>query len=118
MIRNATEEAQRILREAKETADQTIRQINKLAADSGINKELEAQRTKLREQLKKTDDKLAVKAKGPSQPVSAKKLKIGDGVKVLSMNLKVLSVPFQTAPETCLYRWVSCVPRSISVILN
>lgn len=72
MIRNAAEEAQRILREAKETADQTIRQINKLAADSGVNKELEAQRTKLREQLKKTDDKLAVKAKGPSQPVSAK----------------------------------------------
>jgi DNA mismatch repair protein MutS2 len=98
VIRNATEEAQRILREAKETADQTIRQINKLAADSGINKELEAQRTKLREQLKKTDDKLAVKAKGPSQPVSAKKLKIGDGVKVLSMNLKgtVSSLPDST----------------------
>ena len=98
VIRNATEEAQRILREAKETADQTIRQINKLAADSGMNKELEAQRTKLREQLKKTDDKLAVKAKGPSQPVSAKKLKIGDGVKVLSMNLKgtVSSLPDST----------------------
>ena len=98
MIRNAAEEAQRILREAKETADQTIRQINKLAADSGVNKELEAQRTKLREQLKKTDDKLAVKAKGPSQPVSAKKLKIGDGVKVLSMNLKgtVSSLPDST----------------------
>ena len=98
MIRNAAEEAPRILREAKETADQTIRQINKLAADSGVNKELEAQRTKLREQLKKTDDKLAVKAKGPSQPVSAKKLKIGDGVKVLSMNLKgtVSSLPDST----------------------
>lgn len=98
MIRNAAEEAQRILREAKETADQTIRQINKLAADSGVNKELEAQRTKLREQLKKTDDKLAVKAKGPSQPVSAKKLKIGDGVKILSMNLKgtVSSLPDST----------------------
>ena len=98
MIRNAAEEAQRILREAKETADQTIRQINKLAADSGVNKELEAQRTKLREQLKKTDDKLAVKAKGPSQPVSAKKLKIGDGVNVLSMNLKgtVSSLPDST----------------------
>ena len=98
MIRNAAEEAQRILREAKETADQTIRQITKLAADSGVNKELEAQRTKLREQLKKTDDKLAVKAKGPSQPVSAKKLKIGDGVKVLSMNLKgtVSSLPDST----------------------
>ena len=88
VIRNATEEAQRILREAKETADQTIKQINKLAASSGVNKELEEQRAKLRDQMKKTDEKLAVKAKGPSQPISPKKLKIGDGVKVLSMNLK------------------------------
>ena len=29
-----------------------------------------------------------MKPKGPSQPISPKKLKIGDGVKVLSMNLK------------------------------
>ena len=87
-IRNAAEEAQRILREAKETADQTIKQINKLAAGAGLNKELEEQRSRLRDQLKKADDKLAVKAKGPSQPISPKKLKIGDGVKVLSMNLK------------------------------
>ena len=88
LIRNASEEAQRILREAKETADQTIREINRLASESGVGKELEAQRAKLREQIKKTDDKLAVKAKGPNQPISPKKLKIGDGVKVLSMNLK------------------------------
>ena len=88
VIRNAAEEAQRILREAKEPADQTIKQINKLAAGAGLNKELEEQRSRLRDQLKKADDKLAVKAKGPSQPISPKKLKIGDGVKVLSMNLK------------------------------
>ena len=88
LIRNASEEAQRILREAKETADQTIREINRLASESSVGKELEAQRAKLREQIKKTDDKLAVKAKGPSQPISPKKLKVGDGVKVLSMNLK------------------------------
>lgn len=88
ILKNATEEAQRILREAKETADQTIKQINKLAASSGVGKELEAERARLRDQLKKTDEKLAVKLKGPSQPISPKKLKIGDGVKVLSMNLK------------------------------
>ena len=88
LLRNAAEEAQKILRDAKETADQTIRQINRLASDSGLHKELESERARLREQLKKTDDKLAVKSKGPSQPVSPKKLKVGDGVKVLSMNLK------------------------------
>ncbi len=95
VIRNAAEEAQRILREAKETADQTIKEINRLASQSGVSKELEAERAKLREQLKKTDEKLAIKAKGPSQPISPKKIKIGDGVKVLSMNLKgtVSSLP-------------------------
>ena len=88
MIRNAAEEAQRILREAKETADQTIKEINKLSADSGLNRQLEAQRTKLRDKLKATDEKLAIKQKGPQKTISPKKLKIGDGVKVLTLGLK------------------------------
>ena len=88
LIRNANEEAQRILREAKETADQTIRQINKLAQSSGVGKELEAERTKLREKLDKVDKNLSLKnEKGPKKTISPKKLKIGDGVKVLTMNL-------------------------------
>ena len=89
MLRTASEEAQRILQEAKDTADQTIKNINKLASSSGIDyKALEAERTRLREQLKNTSEKLAPKQKGPKQTISPKKLKIGDGVKVLSMNLK------------------------------
>ena len=89
LLRNASEEAQRILQEAKDTADQTIKNINKLAASSGIDhKALEAERSKLRDQLKSTSEKLAPKQKGPKQTISPKKLKIGDGVKVLSMNLK------------------------------
>ena len=96
LIRNANEEAQRILREAKETADQTIRQINKLAQSSGVGKELEAERTKLREKLDKVDKNLSLKKeKGPKKTISPKKLKIGDGVKVLTMNLNgtVSSLP-------------------------
>ena len=96
LIRNANEEAQRILREAKETADQTIRQINKLAQSSGVGKELEAERTKLREKLDKVDKNLRLKnEKGPKKTISPKKLKIGDGVKVLTMNLNgtVSSLP-------------------------
>lgn len=87
LLRQASEEAQKILREAKETADQTIRNINRLAASSGVNKELEAERTRLREQMEKADQRLAVKAKGPKKTVSPKSLRIGDGVKVLSLNL-------------------------------
>ena len=96
LIRNANEEAQRILREAKETADHTIRQINKLAQSSGVGKELEAERTKLREKLDKVDKNLSLKnEKGPKKTISPKKLKIGDGVKVLTMNLNgtVSSLP-------------------------
>lgn len=96
LIRNANEEAQRILREAKETADQTIRQINKLAQSSGVGKELEAERTKLREKLDKVDKNLSLKnEKGPKKTISPKKLKIGDGVRVLTMNLNgtVSSLP-------------------------
>ncbi len=95
LLKNAAEEAQRILQEAKETADQTIRQINKLSADSGLNRQLEAERTKLRDKIKENDQKLAIKQKGPKQTISPKKLKLGDGVKVLTLGLKgtVSSLP-------------------------
>lgn len=89
LLRNANEEAQRILREAKETADSTIRNINRLAQNSGVGKELEAERTKLRENLDKVDKNLSIKnEKGPKKTISPKKIRIGDGVRVLTMNLK------------------------------
>ena len=78
------------------TADQTIRNINKLAKSSGVNKELEAERTKLRGKIQDVDKKLAVKkTAAPKKAVSAKKLRLGDTVRVLSMNLKgtVSSLP-------------------------
>jgi DNA mismatch repair protein MutS2 len=97
MIRAAKEEAQKILRDAKDTADQTIRNINKLAADSGVSKELEEQRTKLRSKLQAVDSSLSLKneKKQPGKRIDPKKLKLGDGVKVLSMNLNgtVSSLP-------------------------
>ena len=98
MIRKANEEAQQILREAKETADRTIKNINKLAASSGIDtKALEAERTKLRDSLKKVEGGLSLKqeTKKPHKAINPKTLKLGDGVRVLSMNLNgtVISLP-------------------------
>lgn len=90
MIRKANEEAQQILREAKETADRTIKNINKLAASSGIDtKALEAERTKLRDSLKKVEGGLSLKqeTRKPHKAINPKTLKLGDGVRVLSMNL-------------------------------
>ena len=88
LLRQANEDAQKILREAKETADQTIKNINRLASSSGAAKELEAERTKLREKMNQVDQKLTVKTKGPKKTLSAESLRIGDSVKVLSLNLK------------------------------
>ncbi|WP_367566983.1 endonuclease MutS2 [Lacrimispora sp.] len=97
MIRDAKEEAQRILRDAKDTADQTIRQINKLAADSGVNKELEAERSRLRNKLQEVDSSLSLrKEKQQSgKEIDPKTLRLGDGVRVISMNLNgtVSSLP-------------------------
>ena len=87
LLRQANEEAQRILREAKETADQTIKNINRLASASGVSRELEAERARLREKMNQVDQKLTVKAKGPKKTLSAKTLQIGDTVKVLSLNM-------------------------------
>ena len=97
IIRRANEEAQQILREAKETADQTVKNINKLAAASGVNtKALEAERARLRENLKKVDGNLSIKQDAkPRKAINPKTLKLGDGVKVLSLNLNgtVSSLP-------------------------
>lgn len=73
MLSKAREEAQKILQDAKDTADQTIRNINKLAKSSGVNKELEAERTKLRGKIQDVDKKLAVKkTAAPKKPFPRK----------------------------------------------
>ncbi len=97
LIRSASEEAHRILRDAKETADRTIKNINKLAASSGVDtRALEAERSRLRENLKKVESGLSLRQDTrPRQAINPKTLRLGDNVKVLSLNLKgtVSSLP-------------------------
>ena len=87
ILNEAREEAQKILREAKETADMAIREIQK--ASSGKERagasDAEAARDLLREGIKKHETRQPVQQKGPSRPVSARKLQLGDEVRVLSM---------------------------------
>lgn len=88
ILRSANEEAAQILREAKEFADKTIREINK-AAHEGDNKKLENTRKNAREKLTKTTDKLVIKPKNIQRKnYSPKDFKLGDRVKVLSMNVE------------------------------
>lgn len=85
LIKQANEEARAILQDAKEYADQTIKKFNKANLSS---KDLENERNQLREKLDSVNSKLTLKSnRTPSKKLSAEKLKIGDSVRVLSLNL-------------------------------
>ena len=86
ILRNARTEASRILKEAKETADRTVKNINRMAEGSGLQNAVEAERQKLRDKLKETEEKTSVRVKGPTRPASPKKLKLGDSVRLPLMN--------------------------------
>ena len=88
IMQKAREEAQAILREAKEYADETIRKYNKLGKESDASRKMEQERTKLREKMSKLDKTAVSAPKKPKKELTAKDLLIGDSVKVLSMNLK------------------------------
>lgn len=95
IINEAKQEAQRILKEAKETADSAIRNINQLKSVEDYAK-AERERERLRKNLKDTASKGGFGEKGPSQPVSPKKIKVGDMVRVMPMGgvtAEVMSLP-------------------------
>ncbi len=89
ILNKARQEAQDILQNAKDFADETIRIINKQTAGGNINKILEAERSKLRGKLDENSSNLSLKPKKPLKKApKAADLKIGDAVRVLSLNLK------------------------------
>ncbi|MDO4297315.1 MAG: endonuclease MutS2 [Lachnospiraceae bacterium] len=89
ILQKAREEAQTILRDAKEYADETIRKYNKLGNAANSTREMEQERARLREKMSELDKKSGIKAaKKPKKELSGKDLRIGDSVRVLSMNLK------------------------------
>lgn len=95
LLRDAKEEARRILLNAKETADEAIKNINRYGAESDQSA-AEAERDKIRKNLKDTSSGSSIVVKGPSKPVSPKKLQIGDEVRIMSMGgvaAKLTSLP-------------------------
>ena len=91
ILRDANEKARAILQEAKDVADETIRDFNKVGASADI-KELEKKRQKVRDKINEKNGKLALgnnqKKPANQKTVDPKKLKKGDSVKIISMNLK------------------------------
>ena len=89
ILRQANEEARAILQEAKSYTDETIKEVTRLAKDgsNGV-KALEGHRSKLRDKMKATDSKLALKnTKTTKAKHKLEDFKPGTLVKVLSLNL-------------------------------
>ncbi len=97
MIQEASEEAHRILREAKEYADETMKNFHKFGKENISVQEMEQRRQELRKKMSKAEKQMAMKktAAPAGKKLNPKDLHLGDAVKVLSMNLKgtVSSLP-------------------------
>ncbi len=90
MIRQASEEAHAILRETKEYADQTMKLFHKFQKDHVDTAAVERERQNLRQRMSKAEKNIVLKpeVKKPQKELNPKDLRLGESVKVLSMNLK------------------------------
>lgn len=88
ILRRANEQANEILQNAKDMADESIRKYNKWMEGSGAVREMEKQRSALREELKRTGEKLNSDQKQKRSGNAPEKLSIGDMVMVHSLGVK------------------------------
>lgn len=89
ILREANEQAREILQDAKAVADETIRIYQKAGPGASL-KDLEKTRDRLRGEIGKKNEKLAIKNNekpSDSKKPAPRQLKIGDHVKILSMGL-------------------------------
>lgn len=87
IIKEATEEARDILQEAKDIADETIRNFHKYGTGTPMQ-EMEKQRQKVGSKISEKNQKLTIKAKTPKGPGLTKDaIKPGEKVRVLSMGV-------------------------------
>lgn len=98
ILRQANEDASHILQEAKQIADETIRDFNKYSHSNPDIAQMEAKRAAVGKKLAASRKKASVAAKDNDKPKNhkvPKNLRVGDPVKVLSMNINgtVYSLP-------------------------
>ena len=90
ILREANEKAKEILQEAKNVADETIRDFNKVNMGADI-KELEKKRQNVRNKINEKNERLSLsntKKEAPKKGLDPKKIKKGDSVRIVSMGLK------------------------------
>lgn len=89
ILREANEQAYHIVKEAKDLADETIRNFNKYGKATAPMREMEKERAKLRGKMDDAAKKMADRQNTASANHKIpKNLRIGDSVKVISMNIK------------------------------
>jgi len=90
IIRQANEEAHKVLQDAKDYADQTMKLFHKFHNEYVDTAAVERERQQLRQRLNKAEQKMAqpTPKKKPKKVLTAKDIHLGDTVRVLSMNLK------------------------------
>ena len=88
LLKEAKEQAAKVLQEAKEYADESIRKYNRWLQEGGNIKDMEAERGTLRERLSESEANLLKTSPKKGKVASTKNLKIGDSVNVISLGLK------------------------------
>lgn len=95
ILREANERAHAILADAKETADETMRNFHKFGKANISAAEMEKERERLRKKMEKTRTGMTPETRKPRKQHKPEDFKLGESVKVLSMNLTgtVTSLP-------------------------
>ena len=89
LLKDANDKASAILQEAKDYADETIKNFHKFGKANISIKDMEQQRSRLREKIDAAQSKSqSTTTAKPKKKVKADKLHIGDKVRVLSLNLE------------------------------
>lgn len=95
ILREANEKAHSILADAKETADETMRNFRKFGKESISAAEMEKERERLRKKMDAARSGMKMEPQKPRKQHKPGDFKLGESVKVLSMNLtgSVTSLP-------------------------
>lgn len=87
ILQEARSKAQDILREAKDVADETIRNFHKFGKENISAAEMEKERERLRKKIKENASSGTLKVQKQKKAYKPGDFKLGESVKVLSMNL-------------------------------
>ncbi|MBU3878186.1 endonuclease MutS2 [Faecalicatena sp. AGMB00832] len=87
ILKEANEKASSILREAKELADETMKNFRKFGKENISAAEMEKERERLRQKIKETSSANALPVQKQQKTYKPSDFKLGESVKVLSMNL-------------------------------